>query len=123
MSLTISEEQWDTLISLAQQGATTAEARRQVETFLLEIEEANSIVRYSLRVRWQEAGAMLPANVSFPRSWPPEYEITIRKLGVPVLRSDVETAVRQRAKNPVSIMVSKDPGGEYGWQTIDQYFR
>ena len=120
--LSVTQTQWDSLIAFAQKGGETADERRVIENLILAIERASGVVRYQLLVRWQDAGAVGPATLTFPRSWPPEHQITMRKLGEPFLKRDVQEAVSVRSTNPVTVMVTEDPGGEYGWATLDQYF-
>lgn len=100
---------------------------RSLEAFLKIIEGNNSIVRYYLMVRWQELGEPLPSRVAgaatrFPENWPPTLQGYIELLTRPITRSDVDSYVASRANNPVSVMVTSDPGGTVGWTALSDYF-
>jgi len=46
----------------------------------------------------------------------------IQLISRPIARADVEAVLKQKARKPVTILVTKDPGGVVGWATLDQFF-
>lgn len=122
MDLTVTQEEYESLITLARAGATTADAQRQLDAWLKQIEKKNNIVRSILWVQWQEADTPLPPNTAFPEKWPPEMRYMIQLLTRPVSKLDVEAVLRQKARKPVTVMVSPDPGGVLGWIPLGDFF-
>jgi hypothetical protein len=119
MSITLTNDQYAALVSLASKSTTDS---LLLDQFLKEIETANSITRYFLRIRWQECNLPLPANTNFPTTWPPTQESSLTRYDRPVARVDVETEVSRLAANPVDIMVTRDPNGLLGWTKLADYF-
>lgn len=64
----------------------------------------------------------MPPTASFPRTWPPNLRFFLELVTRPIIRADVDAAVKARARNPVNILVTPDPGAELGWVTLDQFF-
>jgi hypothetical protein len=100
---------------------------RVLEAFLKSIEASNEISRYFIAVRWTEAGEPLPARVAgaptrFPENWPPQLEGTIELLSRRIARSDVDAFLEANARQPLSVMVTVDPGRRVGWTPIDDFF-
>lgn len=122
MDLTVTQEEYESLITLARAGATTPDARRQLDTWLKQIEKKNNIVRSILWVQWQEADTPLPPNTAFPEKWPPEMRYMIQLLTRPVSKLDVEAVLRQKARKAVTVLVSPDPGGVLGWTPLEDFF-
>lgn len=101
---------------------------RELEAFLKSIEKHNSITRYFLAIRWTEAGEALPARVAgaptmFPENWPPVLESSVELMTRPISRVDVDAVIAARAKKPLDVMVTIDPGKRVGWTPVDDYFR
>jgi len=128
MDLTLSQEQYESLISLARRGTydpdgtPNADKSRDLEAWLNLIEKANGIKRSLLWVQWQEAGSPLPATASFPTSWPPNLRFMIELLTRPVSKSDVDAVLAQKASKPINVLVTSDPGAELGWTTVADFF-
>lgn len=122
MNVTLSEEDYASLVSLARSGSDTPDKRRVLESFLRSIEEKSGIKRYALMVQWQELRADLPPKTSFPRNWPPEMRLTMEQLNVPISKKDVVDAVNKKAKSPTNILVTRDLGGVVGWMTLEEFF-
>ena len=105
-----------------------ADGARQLESFLVNsIEVPNGGIRYFVAVRWTELASSLPprtagAPTRFPENWPPNLEGTIELLTRPVARADVDQYLQANAKNPTSILCTKDPGLQLGWTPIDSFF-
>jgi hypothetical protein len=123
MTLTLDQQQYEALISLARAGTTgDADKARQLEEFLKSIEAANNVTRSILWVRWQEMDQPLPPATRFPDSWPPEQEYFIELISRRVARADVDAVIAARARKPNNIMVTPDPGARVGWTPVDDYF-
>lgn len=127
-TFTLSQEQYEALVDLSRRGtldkngAVIPDTARQLDAWLELIEKANGITRSSLWIQWQEVDSPVPPTASFPRTWPPELRYFLQFVSRTITRGDVEAVVKQKARNPVNVMVTRDPGAELGWSTLDQYF-
>lgn len=121
-TLTITTEQYLALATLARQGLTDQGPKSTLEAFLLDIEKSNNITRYLLQIRWQELKAPVPPGFNFPQTWPPTLSGSIERLDRPIAKLDVTAYVSSKAVEPINIMVTKDPGGLYGWTKLDDFF-
>lgn len=119
---TLTQEQYEALVSLSRRGATTESSLRQLEVFLRSIEKANGVTRYFLLVQWQESNQALPPTAEFPKVWPPELRATIELISRPIARADVDALIKKKAKQPVNVLVTTDPAGVVGWTQLDKYF-
>jgi len=122
MNLTLNQEQYEALIHLAQAGADTPDKKRQLDAWLLLIEKANGITRSKLWIQWQEADQPLPPTTSFPESWPPTQRYYLELLTRPINRGDVTQVLATRARKPVTVLVTPDPGAILGWTPVDDFF-
>lgn len=120
--LQLSQQDYEALISLSKKGAETPDELRSLDAFLRGIETKNGVSRYGLWVQWQEQDQPLPPTTRFPEKWPPEMRFFIQLISRPIARADVEAVLKQKARKPVTILVTKDPGGVVGWATLDQFF-
>jgi hypothetical protein len=120
--ITLDQEQYLALASLARQGADTPDRRRAVETFLASIDAANKQKRYLLWVQWQELNSPLPPTTDFPAVWPPHLRATVERVDRPIAKSDVMSVVRARSKDPTNIFVTRDPSALVGWTKIEDFF-
>lgn len=98
-----------------------------LESFLKGIEVKNGINRYFIAVRWVDADAPVPVRtrgitVKFPEVWPPTLEGSIELMFRPVSKSDVVSFLASRCRNPLSVMVTRDPGKRVGWTLLDDFF-
>jgi len=123
MNVTLTLKEWEALVSFARAGSTSTEQTRQIDAYLRTVENRNNIKRYYLVVQWKEAGYPLPPTAKFPSPWPPELRFTLERTDRPIARADVEKVLSIKAKKPVTVLVTTDPGGELGWQPIDTYFQ
>ena len=122
MAFTLNQEEYESLIHLAQKGAVTTEEKRQLDAWLTLIEKKNGVTRSKLWIQWQEADQPLPPKTQFPEGWPPTQRFYLELLTRPVNRADVDTVLKQKARNPVTVLVTPDPGALIGWTPVDDYF-
>lgn len=124
MNFTLNQEQYEALVALARKGlpASDADAKRRLDGWLRIIETQNGVTRDLVVVLWQESGIPLPAGSFFPTRWPPELKYTIELVTRPVARVDVDAVIAARAKQPTSIMCTRDPEGILGLTPIDAFF-
>jgi hypothetical protein len=120
--ITLSQQEYEDLVTLAKRTLNTPELRA-FESSMAVIERRNGIEVSILALRWTEAGSPNPPHYTFPQSWPPEQEAVMRKVGGPITREEVEAELEARAKVPVTVLVSPDPGAELGWTTLDDFFK
>ena len=127
-TFTLSQEQYEALISLAQRGTYNSDGSigqqkmMVLEAFLKDIEKANGVTRYSLWVRWQDPTAPLPPGVRFPLTWPPPLQQFIQFVSRPISKTDVLMLVSQRTPNALNIFVTPDPAGLLGWSKVNEFF-
>lgn len=122
MNITLTLEEYEALASIARKSSDP-NALRNVNAFLLSIENRNGIRRSFLWVQWQEAGYALPPTTKFPSSWPPELRFSLERTDRPISLADVQKVLASRAVKPLNILVTPDPGAELGWMPIEDYFR
>jgi hypothetical protein len=120
--LQLDQQGYEALIALARKGAETPDEQRRLDAFLVALEKKSGISRYGLWVQWQEQDQPLPPTARFPEKWPPEMRFYIELISRPVARVDVDTVVKQKARKPTNILVTRDPGATVGWATLDQFF-
>jgi hypothetical protein len=121
-TVTMTLEQYESLTYYARYERTP-DLLRYINAFIKEIETANEITRSFLWVQWQEADYPLPPTARFPDRWPPEMRFNIERTDRALCKADVEKVLATKAKKPVTVLVTVDPGGELGWVPIDDYFR
>ena len=124
MNFTLTQEQYESLIAMARKGipASDAAAGRRFTEWLKLIEKANGIERDVVTVLWQELDQPLPPGVMFPTTWPPTLKYTVELVTRRVARADIDAVLEERAKNPTSVLCTKDPDGIYGLTPIDAFF-
>ncbi len=120
--LTLSLQEYESLVALARKGASTPEKSRQLDAYLRSIEKKNGITRDFLWVQWSEMHQPLPPATRFPETWPPEQRFYIELTSRRVARADVEAVLQQRARSPVDVLVTKDVGATLGWTKLDDFF-
>lgn len=120
--LQLDQQQYEALVALARNGATTPDLKRQLDSFLKALETSNNIVRHGLWVQWQEQDQPLPPKTRFPEKWPPELQFYLELISRPISRVDVEAVLAKKARRPTNIRVTKDPGAIVGWASLDQFF-
>jgi hypothetical protein len=129
LEFTLTREEYEALIAFAREGTKDADGTPihdkavALSDFLVSIEKKNGITRDAVWVQWQELDQPLPPNTRFPEKWPPEMRIFIEKVLNPVSRVDVDEVLEANAKNPTSILVTRDPGALYGWTELEAFFR
>ena len=121
-NFTLTQEEYEALIALARRGSLNPDDSRRLDSFLKDIEKRNGFTRYALWVQWQEADQALPPTVNFPDTWPPKLRFYIEMVTRPVALTDVEQVLRARARKPVNVLVTPDPGALVGWTEVSKYF-
>jgi len=127
--ISLSQEEYEALVELARQGTMGAEGvvnvekARSLTMYLRMLEKKNGIQRYAVWVQWQEADSPLPPGTMFPKKWPPELREYLALTSRPIAKTDVITMLKNRARNPVTVLVTKDPGATVGWQELDVFFK
>jgi hypothetical protein len=128
MDFTLSQEQYEALVSIARLGTQDANGNvlsdkaRNLDAFLKDIEKSNGVTRSSLWIQWQEIDSPLPPTTRFPEVWPPEMRFFLEFISRPIAKTDVQEVVKKKARNPITILVTPDPGAQVGWTPLDQYF-
>jgi len=123
IELTLSLPEYESLVALARRGTEDdSDKARDLEAFLKRVETNNGITRHFLLVRWQELNEPLPAGTRWPETWPPELQASIEQTTRAIAEADVDLLIQQRAKNPLSVMVTTDPAGIAGWTLKEDYF-
>jgi hypothetical protein len=128
MNFTLTQEQYEALLALAQQGTHRPDGSIDQQKALVldealrDIEQSNDVVRYSLWIRWQDPTAPLPPRTNFPKTWPPNLQYLLQFITRPIAKTDVLGIVSQKTPNAQNIMVTPDPAALLGWTPIDAYF-
>jgi hypothetical protein len=127
--ISLTQEEYEALVELARQGtmddagASIPEKARALSAYLVIIEKKNGISRYAVWVQWQEADSPLPPGTLFPKKWPPEMREYMALTSRPIAKTDVIAMLKNRSRNPVNVLVTKDPGATVGWQNLDTFFK
>jgi hypothetical protein len=127
LTFTLSQEEYEALIAFAREGTKDSagqvvhESSIRLDQFLQNIEKRSGVTRSVVWVQWQELGVPLPPNTRFPEVWPPSMRVRIERVTRPISRADIDAVLDANAKNPVSVLFTKDPGALYGWTEVDQY--
>lgn len=119
--LTITQEQYEALVALARAGAAP-DKLRDIDNWLLLIEQQNGIKRSFLLIQWQEQDQPLPPAVRFPETWPPNMRYALELTSREICRDDVDKVLKKRASRPTNVLVTKDPGGTLGWTQLEVFF-
>lgn len=120
--VTLTQEQFATLVTLARRNILSAEDLRRLDSFLATIYKKNNIQHYLLWVRWQNAGELLPVTVNWPREWPPKLEYCLESFERPISKKDVQDMLDRQGKEAINISVTTDPAKLVGWSNFDDYF-
>lgn len=127
--ISLAQEEYEALVELARQGTLNidgqvdAEKARRLNSYLVMLEKKSGITRYGVWVQWQEVDAPLPPGTNFPKQWPPELRAFLALTSRPIAKSDVLTMLKNRSRNPMSILITRDPGATVGWTELDIFFK
>lgn len=127
--LQLEQSEYESLIELARKGTLNAdgtvnqELALGLDAWLRYIETKNGVERHFVWVQWQELDAPLPPGTNFPTKWPPELRATIALVGRAIAKADVEALLKTKAKNPTSVLVTRDPAAQVGWTEMDVFFK
>ena len=128
MNFTLDQEEYEALIALARKGTfnengqVIADKARQLDAWLRKIEKENGVTRSFVWIQWQEVDTPVPTTASFPETWPPHLRYYLEMISRPVNKDDVQKVLQQKARKPVTVLVTRDPGAQVGWTTIDALF-
>lgn len=128
LTFTLDQQQYESLVALASAGTKLSsglpdpEKARQLDTFLRLIEKQNGVTRSIVWVQWQELDSPLPPGVRFPDTWPPELRRKIELVTRPVARADVDQLLAKVARNPQTVLCSRDPAGILGYTPLASFF-
>lgn len=122
MNITMTQEQYESLATMASAGAKTADGTLAIHEFLRKIESDNGITRFFVNIRWQDARPSKFPVGEFPHSWPPELSGSITRFDRAVAKSDVMDYVNSAGNAPVGVLVTTDPAGIYGWTKLEDFF-
>ncbi|MFA5436185.1 MAG: hypothetical protein WC372_09130 [Candidatus Neomarinimicrobiota bacterium] len=128
-TFTLSVEEYEALVALAREGTKDVNGSPihdkavVLNDFLVSLEKKAGIPRDLLWVQWQELDEPLPPGTRFPERWPPEKRILLEYVTRRISRVDVDEVLNANAKNPTSVLVTRDPGALYGWTELDAFFR
>lgn len=114
MTVSISDPLYAALRTAVIEG-NTAEATRLLDL----VDQANGIRRYFLSIRWQDVGGRPPPRAEI-MNWPKD-QTYLLELDRPISRADVDQVLAQKARNPVSVMVTPDRQGRVGWTLLGDY--
>lgn len=127
--ISLLQEEYEALVELARQGTmddigcVVVEKARALTAYLVMIEKKNGINRYAIWVQWQEADSPLPPGTMFPAKWPPELREYMALTSRPIAKTDVITLLKNRARKPVNILITRDPGATVGWTELEKFFK
>jgi hypothetical protein len=128
-TFTLTQQEYEALIALARNGTKTSDGQvdeekaRRLDAFLKSLEKKNNIVRDAVWVQWQESDQPLPPTTAFPEKWPPEMRFYIELISRKVAKVDVEAVIETHARQPVNVLVTRDPGARVGWTPVDDFFQ
>lgn len=127
--ISMTQSDYEALVDLARQGTINVDGTIDqdkslaLESFLVSLETAAGIQRYAVWVQWQETGAPLPAGTNFPAVWPPEQRFYLCLTSRPIAKVDVDKLLKSKAREPISVLVTKDPAALMGWQEYETFFK
>lgn len=127
--ISLNQADYEALIELARRGTINAAgqvneaASHALDSFLRTIETKAGVTRYAIWVQWQEQDEPLPPGTNFPETWPPEKRFYLALTSRPIARADVDRMLSGRARQPTSVLVTRDPAARVGWTELDEFFK
>jgi hypothetical protein len=107
--------QYDNLLAAAK-----TEDEAAIKLMQVEIDAANSIIRYELTIRWTDLGGKA-IPVPIPQTWSPTQTGILIKTTT-IGKEDVVAYVSSRVEGVYQdIFVTRDPEGNAGWHLLDDY--
>jgi hypothetical protein len=116
MTVSVKDEDWEALV-----GAILKEETDDLNVLLTRVDEENSLTRYYLYIKWQDAGAKRPAPGDEITDWPPwrfAWFISYTQF----TEEFVTDYVDGQTDHALAILVTDDPSGEVGWFTVEDFF-
>jgi hypothetical protein len=117
-TITMQRTEYDALLAASKAAVDAGASELDYLALRRTIDEANSITRYFLLIRWVELGAQQPTQLGQP--WPPEQEFAL-ELERPIVRDDVDQVLADQAIEPVTVLVTKDRNGNVGLTALDDW--
>lgn len=127
--ISMNQADYEALVDLARQATINVDGTidqtkaLNLEAFLVNLELSAGIQRHAIWVQWQEAGAPLPPGTNFPAVWPPELRFYLSLTSRPIAKDDVDKLLKSKAREPMSILVTRDPAALVGWQEYETFFK
>ena len=115
-NVTVKSADWESLV-----GAVLKQETDDLNTLLTRVDAQNSLNRYYLYVKWQDAGAKRPGPDDPIQDWPPwgfDWFVSYSRF----TKDFVEDFVARQSTNPLTILVTDDPAGEVGWYLLEDFF-
>lgn len=119
VSITLTRLQYDALIYAARAATDANVVTLDTLSLRDDIDKANGITRYFLRVQWIEASPSGPPP-ALGNPWPPEMSADI-ELTRPVSRTDVDAVLKDKATQAIAVFVTVDRDGKLGLTALEDY--
>jgi hypothetical protein len=119
---TLTDMQWKTVMGmLVDLTALDEKKLHPVQDLIREVNVANGIREYIVRVRWLDGAHPAPRkDIDNPEQWPPE--LTDRLVQTtPIYRADIQAFVETKSPRPIAIHVTRDPAGVVGWMKLEDW--
>lgn len=117
MTISMSRDQYEALLDFAYQRRDDAEVLTELQR---KIDDANSVRRYFLYIRWMERGGSPPSRIEIGKGWPPTQQFALC-LDRPITPEDVTDVLNKQARTPVYVTVTNDEDGVVGWTELEQW--
>lgn len=128
-TINVTQEEYEALIALARRGTIQADGSvdeakaHDLDNWLRRLEQRNGVNRYAVWLQWQEQDEPLPPGTNFPEKWPPEKRHYIALTSRPISKADVDAVLKKKARQPTSVLVTRDPAARVGWTEVNAFFR
>jgi hypothetical protein len=117
MPISMSRDQYEALLDYAYQRRSDAEGLLAIQRA---VDDANTVRRYRLYIRWMETGGGPPSRISIGAGWPPSQQFLLT-LDRPIELADVQLVLDTQARKPVYVTVTKDTRGVVGWTELESW--
>lgn len=120
--MTLTDVQWRAVMGhLVDYTALDDHKLQAVTALIREINVANGVTEYVVRIRWLDRAHPHPRpTVDPPAAWPPELTDRLVQTS-PIRKEDIEALVARKSAQPIAIHVTRDPAGVVGWMDISAW--